>query len=96
MLFQVVNEKRQTAIPVGKRNGQPRDAGIITEGEPSPLNISKKYALLQFVIKKKKSMQFALGFTYFQELQFSYLKGVSNDSLLEVLYDLPFLLVLMS
>lgn len=41
-------------------------------------------------------MQFALGFTYFQELQFSYLKGVSNDCLLEVLYDLSVLLVLMS
>lgn len=44
-------------------------------------------------------MQFSLDFTYFQDSDqsvISYLKGVSNDCLLEILYDLSVLLVLMS
>lgn len=40
-------------------------------------------------------MQFASGFTYFQELQFSF-EVLSNGFLLEVLYDLLILLVLIS
>lgn len=51
ILFQVVNEKRQTAIPVGKEMDSQEMQELLGRRELlPPLNISKKYALLQFVI----------------------------------------------